>query len=189
MTRSTTTSMTSSMTRLAGMTALAAALALPAFAQSTTPGAAGKSTDTGAAPGMTSPVPAAPGHATPGTTPGTPLPGKVAPGATTGAMGTTSHDTMGVKSLAATGGDRASKIIGASVTNEAKETVGTVDDLIVTPDDQVPVAVLSVGGFLGMGTKYVAVPFKDLKVTDKGVMMPGATKKSLKDLPSFKYQG
>ena len=43
--------------------------------------------------------------------------------------------------------------------NEANETVGTIDDLIVTPGGQAPYAVLSVGGFLGMGTKYVVVPF------------------------------
>lgn len=34
--------------------------------------------------------------------------------------------------------------------NEANETVGKIDDLIVTPTDKVPFAVLSVGGFLGM---------------------------------------
>jgi hypothetical protein len=37
--------------------------------------------------------------------------------------------------------------------------VGTIDDLIVTPGGQAPYAVLSVGGFLGLGTKYVVVSF------------------------------
>ena len=46
-------------------------------------------------------------------------------------------------------GFRASKIIGSSVVNEANETVGSIDDLIVTPDEKAPYAVLSVGGFLG----------------------------------------
>jgi hypothetical protein len=101
--------------------------------------------------------------------------------------GTTAPVTTSVDSIKMTGGERASKIIGSGVTNDAKETVGTVDDLIVTPDEKVPVAVLSVGGFLGMGTKYVAVPFSDLKVTPDGVSMPGATKDSLKSLPAFRY--
>jgi len=35
------------------------------------------------------------------------------------------------------------------VVNEANETVGAIDDLIVTPEGQTPYAVLSVGGFLG----------------------------------------
>ena len=49
-------------------------------------------------------------------------------------------------------GYRTSKVVGSTVINEANETVGTIDDLIVTPGEKVPFAVLSVGGFLGMGT-------------------------------------
>ena len=56
-------------------------------------------------------------------------------------------------------GYRTSKVVGSTVINEANETVGTIDDLIVTPGEKVPFAVLSVGGFLGMGTKYVVVPY------------------------------
>jgi len=84
-------------------------------------------------------------------------------------------------------GYRTSKMVGSTVVNEANETVGTIDDLIVTPTDKVPFAVLSVGGFLGMGTKYVVVPFSSLQVKDKQMMLPGATKDSLKALPEFKY--
>ena len=46
----------------------------------------------------------------------------------------------------------------ATVVNEVNETVGTIDDLIVTPGGQTPNAVLSVGGFLGIGRKYVVLP-------------------------------
>jgi ribosomal 30S subunit maturation factor RimM len=77
--------------------------------------------------------------------------------------------------------------VGSTVYNEANEAVGTIDDLIVTPTDTVPYAVLSVGGFLGMDTKYVVVPFSSLVVKDKKVVLPGATKDSLKGLPGFKY--
>ena len=84
-------------------------------------------------------------------------------------------------------GYRTSKVVGSAVVNEANETVGTIDDLIVTPGDKVPFAVLSVGGFLGMGTKYVVVPYSTLVVRDKHMMLPGATKDSLKSLPEFKY--
>jgi hypothetical protein len=155
--------MTNSMTRLAGYAVLATALAVPAFAQ-TAPKATSPDAST-----MQSTQPMKPAGAMP-TTPST--------------AAIASADDMQM-----TGGDRASKIIGSGVMNEAKETVGTVDDLIVTPDNKVPVAVLSVGGFLGIGTKYVAVPFSDLKVTEKGVTMPGATKESLKSLPAFAYRG
>ena len=37
--------------------------------------------------------------------------------------------------------------------------MGTIDDLIVTPNEKVPYAVVSVGGFLGMDSKYVVVPY------------------------------
>lgn len=85
-------------------------------------------------------------------------------------------------------GYRASKIVGSTVVNDANETVGTVDDLIVTPNAAAPFAVLSVGGFLGLGTKYVIVPFTSLQVKDKAHMiLPGATKVSLQELPEYKY--
>jgi hypothetical protein len=84
-------------------------------------------------------------------------------------------------------GYRTSKVVGSTVVNDANETVGTIDDLIVTPNEKVPFAVLSVGGFLGMGTKYVVVPFSSLEVKDKKMVLPGATKDSLKALPDFKY--
>ena len=71
--------------------------------------------------------------------------------------------------------------------NEANETLGTIDDLIVTPGGQAPYAVLSVGGFLGMGTKYAVVPFTSLEVIDKKMVLPGGTKDALKTLPDFKY--
>ena len=70
-------------------------------------------------------------------------------------------------------GFRASKIVGSSVVNEANETVGSVDDLIVTPNEKAPYAVLSVGGFLGLGTKYVVVPFGSLHMQDKKIVLAG----------------
>jgi sporulation protein YlmC with PRC-barrel domain len=84
-------------------------------------------------------------------------------------------------------GYRVSKVIGATVVNDANETVGTVDDLIVTPGEKVPFAVLSVGGFLGIGTRYVVVPYNSIQIVDKKMVLPGATKDSLKALPEFKY--
>lgn len=84
-------------------------------------------------------------------------------------------------------GYRTSKVVGAAVYNEANEKVGVIDDLIVTPSERVPYAVLSVGGFLGMGTKYVVVPYSSLQVVEKKMRLPGATKASLKALPEYKY--
>jgi len=84
-------------------------------------------------------------------------------------------------------GYRTSKVVGSTVVNESNETVGTIDDLIVTPNEKVPFAVLSVGGFLGMGTKYIVVPYSALEVRANRMVLPGATKETLKSLPEFNY--
>jgi hypothetical protein len=84
-------------------------------------------------------------------------------------------------------GYRASKVVGSTVVNEANVTVGTIDDLIITSSDKVPFAALSVGGFLDIGSRYVVVPFNSLQVKDKQMVLPGATKDSLRALPEFKY--
>lgn len=84
-------------------------------------------------------------------------------------------------------GYRTSKVVGSTVVNEDNETVGTIDDLIVTPNASVPFAVLSVGGFLGIGSRYVVVPFNSFQVKGKQMVLPGATKDSLTALPAFTY--
>jgi hypothetical protein len=84
-------------------------------------------------------------------------------------------------------GYRTSKMVGSNVFNETNENVGSIDDLIITPGDRVPFAVLSVGGFLGMGAKRVVVPASSLEVRDNKMVLQGATKASLKDLPDYKY--
>jgi len=90
-----------------------------------------------------------------------------------------------VQKLAA--GYRASKVIGSSVVNDAHESIGKIDDLLVSVDGKEPYAVLSIGGFLGMDTHLVVVPYNTLKFAEKEVMFPGGTKEGLKMLPEFKY--
>ena len=60
-------------------------------------------------------------------------------------------------------------------------------DILVSSDGKEPFAVLSIGGFLGMGSHLVAVPYDSLKFVDKKFELPGGTKESLKMLPEFKY--
>jgi hypothetical protein len=92
---------------------------------------------------------------------------------------------LDVHTLAA--GYRASKVIGSSVVNDANETIGEIQDLLVSADGKQPFAVLSIGGFLGMGTHLVVVRYAALQFTDKKVMLPGGSKEGLKMLPEFKY--
>ena len=84
-------------------------------------------------------------------------------------------------------GFRASKLIGASIYNDAKENIGKIDDLLVTPRDRVLYAVLSVGGFLGVGDKLVAVRYDMMTFNGEHIVLPDGTKESLKKLPTFAY--
>ena len=45
------------------------------------------------------------------------------------------------------GGYQASKVIGDAVVNDANQTIGKIDDLLVTRDGKEPYAVLSIGAF------------------------------------------
>lgn len=84
-------------------------------------------------------------------------------------------------------GYRASKIVGATLTNENNETVGKIDDLVIRADDKVVVAIVSVGGFLGVGDRLVAVPYESIQWRENTGVLPGATKERLKTFPEFKY--
>jgi len=111
-----------------------------------------------------------------------------APGLAQSAPQSAAHSGVDAKDLG--GGFRASKVIGSTVVNDQNETVGKIDDVIISgAGAKEPVAVLSVGGFLGMGSKLVAVPYHALKPNpDKNdFVLPGATKDNLKILPEFAY--
>jgi hypothetical protein len=84
-------------------------------------------------------------------------------------------------------GYRASKVVGSSVANDANQTIGKIDDLLVTRDGKEPYVVLSVGGFLGMGTRLVVIRYDSLKFADNKIVLPGGTKDGLKMLPAFQY--
>ena len=85
-------------------------------------------------------------------------------------------------------GYRGSKLVGAPVVNENNEKIGMVDDLIVSRTDKVVYAIVSVGGFLGVGDKLVAVPFDGFTLTPGKTTLVGATKEELKIMPKFTYQ-
>ena len=89
--------------------------------------------------------------------------------------------------VAATG-MRASRLIGSEVYNDGNEHIGTLDDLMIDDGGSVGFAILSVGGFLGIGSHLVAVTFDSLTIEDYGVVLPGATREELKRLPQFAYR-
>ncbi|HXH46191.1 MAG TPA: PRC-barrel domain-containing protein [Bradyrhizobium sp.] len=89
---------------------------------------------------------------------------KAAPSAT--APTTSTATTV---STTATGQWRTSKMDGLKVYNEANENIGTISDLLMDKSGDIKIAVIGVGGFLGMGEHLVAVPYEKLKFVNEPV--------------------
>jgi PRC-barrel domain len=84
-----------------------------------------------------------------------------------------------------------SKLKGLTVTNQKDESIGDITDLAIK-NHQVDALILSVGGFLGMGEHYVAVPPTSVNLrydakNDKWLASMNTTKEALKAAPEFKY--
>jgi sporulation protein YlmC with PRC-barrel domain len=70
---------------------------------------------------------------------------------------------------------RATKLVGVNVYNENNEKIGDIEELIVDKSGKIDNAVLGVGGFLGMGEHYVAVPMEKLKWVNEPVRTSSTT--------------
>ena len=77
------------------------------------------------------------------------------------------------------------------IVNSDNQKVGSVDDVLVPGTSSANTAdapaVISVGGFLGMGSKLVTVPYSKLQVANDKVIMPGASKSALNGMPTYHY--
>ncbi len=82
---------------------------------------------------------------------------------------------------------RASKIIGNKV-YKGDTSIGQIEDVMVDLDHATTAAViLSVGGFLGMGDKLVAVPVSQIKVGSEAKFTTDLTKDQLVNAPAFDF--
>jgi sporulation protein YlmC with PRC-barrel domain len=63
---------------------------------------------------------------------------------------------------------RASKLVGVAVYGPNQKKVGSIKDILMDHDGNAQVIVVSVGGFLGIGSKDVAVPFKAMQWQTEG---------------------
>jgi sporulation protein YlmC with PRC-barrel domain len=91
---------------------------------------------------------------------------------------------------------KARDLIGVGVYNSANEKLGKIEELVANPSSgNIRYAVLSFGGFLGMGDKLFAVPWNSLKLVPKGTTSSGTLKEdyyvldvdkdTLKSAPGF----
>ena len=82
----------------------------------------------------------------------------------------------------------ASALIGTKVRNANKESIGKIDEIYLDKDAKVTDVVIAVGGFLGVGSKDVAVKWSDLTITQDDtsvVLTTSLTKEALMALPDY----
>lgn len=83
-----------------------------------------------------------------------------------------------------------SKLIGTTVYNNKNENVGEVEDLAIENGKTLTGVVVSVGGFLGLGERYVVLDPSTLAVSDKDgkwAVHADTDKDTLKNAPKFEY--
>jgi sporulation protein YlmC with PRC-barrel domain len=102
----------------------------------------------------------------------------------TGTVGTTSGMTGTGHALSA------SNLIGLNLRNSANETIGEVKDIVLGADGKVSDVIVGVGGFLGMGERYVAISWDQLRMTranDSRVQGEvGYTRDQLREMPTWR---
>jgi sporulation protein YlmC with PRC-barrel domain len=77
-----------------------------------------------------------------------------------------------------------------NVYDPSDNKIGEIADVLVDKDGKIDAFMVSVGGFLGIGEKDVAVPFNAIHVTQKDgkwYLTMNATKDSLKNAFGYKY--
>jgi sporulation protein YlmC with PRC-barrel domain len=82
-----------------------------------------------------------------------------------------------------------SDFIGTPVTTKDGQQIGRISNLVFDQDGRIELAVIGVGGFLGIGEKEVAVPFDSVKsdvINNKHVFVIDADKQILQAAPAFK---
>jgi sporulation protein YlmC with PRC-barrel domain len=79
------------------------------------------------------------------------------------------------------------QILGENVYNDKDERIGEVEDIIISPERSASYAIVSTGGFLGIGSHDVAIPAPQLKESNDRLTLPGATKETLRAMPPFEY--
>jgi sporulation protein YlmC with PRC-barrel domain len=87
----------------------------------------------------------------------------------------------------------AERLEGLDIRNSSNENVGEIEDVVIS-QGRVVGYILSVGGFLGMGDRYVVVEPSAVAVSyntndNKWTATMNATKDQLKAAPEFKFEG
>jgi len=81
------------------------------------------------------------------------------------------------------------KMIGKDVKNSRGDHLGSVKDFIVDDQGRINFAILSHGGFLGIGATWVVVPYEALSFDGKGNFALNMSKDQLAAAPRFDNRG
>lgn len=98
-------------------------------------------------------------------------PSPSAPSATTAPAETTKAPTP-TQNLAGQGKWRATKLIGVDIYGPDNKKVGDVTEVVLDKTGKIEMVTIGVGGFLGIGTKDVAVPFEQINWSDEPITPP-----------------
>ena len=86
---------------------------------------------------------------------------------------------------------RMSKLIGSDIRNLQNEDVGEIEDVIFDNSKNMRAVIVSIGGFLGMGERYVAVDPSSIVITrnDDGDVeaVLNTTREDLRKAPQFTF--
>jgi hypothetical protein len=78
-------------------------------------------------------------------------------------------------------------ILGQAVFNDKIEKIGSIDDVVISPDKAVSYAIINAGGFIGVNKHDVAIAVDRLKLVDGKLTLAGASREALKASPAFEY--
>ncbi|HVO03012.1 MAG TPA: PRC-barrel domain-containing protein [Candidatus Cybelea sp.] len=128
----------------------------------------------------------------------TPAPSTTPPPATTRNPSDTSTTTTSTQSNGsalttpaqnADGTFNASEVIGMTVVNNSNDSIGRIGELLVDKNGQVSGVIVDVGGFLGIGSHRVMLPWNQVQLTNHNGSIQAqvnADKDTLKQMPEYK---
>lgn len=86
-------------------------------------------------------------------------------------------------------GMTAEDVIGMTVVGRENESVGEVSDLLINDDGTVDRAIVDVGGFLGFGTKSVALEIDSLSISEgSGEIISDVDAETLESMPEWQQE-
>lgn len=116
-------------------------------------------------------------------------------GSTDNGADASASGTSGAQFVAVSQNEKlSSNLVGLDVYNASNQNIGQIKDIAMGPAGRARAYIISVGGFLGMGTHYVAMNPSDVQVSyntsdQKWHATTNATSDQLKSAPAFQYSG